>query len=327
MISRRQFLGSSALASFVMPHIAENAFAQSAWPSREVHSISAFPPGAGADVFVRFYSKQLQDALGKTVIVENKVGAFGNIAAEYVTKAKADGYTIFIAPGSSILAAAPSLYKSLPFDPLNDFEHITTLSKLPFILIVAGDSPYKSVADLTRYLKQKRDKASYGSVSNTGLISSELYKAFFNLPTVEVKYKDPAAMLNDLYGGNIVFSHFDPITASSLMQQGKIRALATSAKDPFKALPGIQSAQEAGIGNSDIIAWWSVHAPKGTPKPVLQKLETLFNDIAVSEATVKFLSPLGSDPFPGNSTILRELLAKDTKAWHEYVRIGKMEPV
>ena len=92
---------------------------------------------------MRFYGKLLQDRVGKTVIVENKAGAFGNIATEYVAKSKPDGYTLFIAPGSSFLAAAPQLFKKLPFDPVNDFEHITTLSKLPFLLVVPGDSPYQ----------------------------------------------------------------------------------------------------------------------------------------------------------------------------------------
>ena len=107
---------------------------------------------------MRFYGKMLQERVGRTVIVENKVGAFGNIATEYVARSKPDGYTLFIAPGSSLLAAAPALFKKRPFDPVNDFEHVTTLSKLPFILVVSGDSPYKTVPDLVDYLKKQGDK-------------------------------------------------------------------------------------------------------------------------------------------------------------------------
>jgi tripartite-type tricarboxylate transporter receptor subunit TctC len=201
-----------------------------------------------------------------------------------------------------------------------------TLSKLPFILIVSGDSPYKNVAELTADLKQKGDKGSYASVANTGIVSSELYKANFGLNTVEVKYKDAGAMLNDLWGHNIEFAHLDPVTAMAHLKTGKLRALATSSKDRFVSLPDIPSAAEAGINNSDIIAWWSVHMPKGTPKPIIDKLETLFNQIAVDEETKKFLANLGSDPFPGNSQMLKDLLVKDTAAWHEYVKIAKIEP-
>jgi tripartite-type tricarboxylate transporter receptor subunit TctC len=215
----------------------------------------------------------------------------------------------------------------LSFDPINDFEHVTTLSKLPFILIVSGDSPYRSVADLTAYLKQQGDKASCASVANTGIVSSELYKANFGLNTVEVKYKDAGAMLNDLWGHNVVFAHLDPVTAMAHLKSGKLRALATSSKERFAALPDIPGAGESGITNSDIIGWWSVHMPKGTPKPILDKLETLFNQIAVDDETKTFLANLGSDPFPGNSQMLKALLVKDTKAWAEYVKIAKIEPL
>lgn len=327
MPSRRALLQYAALASVAMPYLSKTASADDAWPAREIHSICGFPPGTGADVFVRFYGKKLEDKLGKTIITENKVGAFGNIATEYVARSKPDGYTLFIAPGSSFLAAAPSLFKKLAFDPINDFEHVTTLSKLPFILIVSGESPYKSVADLTAYLKQQGDKASYASAANTGLVSSELYKANFGLTTVEVKYKDAGTMLNDLWGHNVAFAHLDPVTAMAHLKSGKLRALATSSKERFVSLPDIPSASEAGITNSDIIGWWSVHMPKGTPKPILDQLEAQFNQIAVDEETKKFLSNLGSDPFPGNSQMLKSLLVKDTKAWSEYVKLAKIEPL
>ncbi len=327
MLSRRDLLRSAAVASVAMPYVSSSAFAEDAWPSRDIHSICGFPPGTGADVFVRFYGKALQDRLGKTIITENKAGAFGNIATEYVARSKPDGYTLYVAPGSSFFAAAASLFKKLPFDPVNDFEHVTTLSKLPFILIVAGDSPYKNVADLVKVLKDKGDKGSYGSVANTGLVSSELFKANFGLNTVEVKYKETGAMLNDLWGGNIAFAHLDPVTSAAHLKTGKLRALATSSKERFKALPDIPSATEEGIKNSNVIAWWSVHMPKGTPKPILDRLEKEFNQIAVAPETVKFLNNLGSDPFPGNSQSLKDILISDLKAWKEYVKIAKIEPV
>ncbi len=135
-----------------------------------------------------------QDAVGKTVFVENRPGAFGNIATEAIARSKPDGYTVGIM-ASSAIAAAPALYKTVPFDPVNDFDQVATLMRVPWFLIVAADSPYKTVADLTDYLKKQGDKASYASVANSGLISSELYKLKFGLPTVEVKYKDAFLML------------------------------------------------------------------------------------------------------------------------------------
>jgi len=180
-------LVKSAGALATACQLPKTAFSQNAWPTREVHAVCGFPPGSGADALARFYARKLQEALRATTILENKVGAFGNIASEYVAKAKPDGQTILITPGFSTLAAVRSLYKHPPFNPVSDFEHITTLSKVAFVLIVAGDSSYKTVSDLTNYLQAKGDLASYGSVSNTGVAASELYKAYFNLSTVEIK--------------------------------------------------------------------------------------------------------------------------------------------
>ena len=262
--------------------------AQDAWPSREIHAICGFPPGSGADIFVRYYAKKFQDVIGKTVIVENKPGAFGNISTEYVARSKPDGYTLFIAPGSSYLAAAPSLFKKLSFDPVNDFEHVTTLAKNTFILAVAGDGPFKTVPALVAYLKEKGDKASYGSLANTGLVASELFKANFGLATVEVKYKEASGALNDLWSGNLAFIHIDPTTGAAHFKSGKLLPLATASAERFAAFSDIPSAKEAGITNSDLVGWWSVHMPKGTPQPILAKLESAFNEMAVSDETKDF---------------------------------------
>jgi tripartite-type tricarboxylate transporter receptor subunit TctC len=210
---------------------------------------------------------------------------------------------------------------------LTDFEHVTTLAKTAFLLVVAGQGPFKTVSELTTFLKAQGERASYGSMSNTGLVSSELYKAQFGLPTVEVKYKDPAGLLNDLYNGNLAFAHLDPIFGATPLRDGKIRALATSAREHFKALPSIPSASDVGILNSDIVAWLSVHVPKGTPKPITDLYAAHFNRIATSEDAIKFLAPLGSDPFPGNSELLQDLLKRDIEAWREYVKIAKIEPM
>jgi tripartite-type tricarboxylate transporter receptor subunit TctC len=327
MITRRSFTRAAGAAAFALPAASRLTWAQSGdWPAREIHAICMFAPGTSADVFTRHVGKQMQDTFGKPVVVENKVGAFGNIATEYVAKARPDGYTIYIAPGSSVFAASPHLFKKLPFDPANDFEHITTVARLPFLLLVSGDSPYKTVADLVSDLKQKGEKASYGSVANTGLVGSELFKAQFGLQTVEVKYRDPFTLMQDIWGGNLAFFHLDAATVDAHLKSGKLRALSTTSQERAKATPDIPSARETGIANSDMYAWWSVHVPKGTPKPILDKLEAWFNSFVASEAGQKFMTEFKWDPFPGNSTMLKELLAKETKVWAEYVRLARIQP-
>jgi tripartite-type tricarboxylate transporter receptor subunit TctC len=323
MLSRRQILQSTLGAAAVVPGA---GFAQEKWPTREVHAICMFPPGSGADILVRFFAKKFQDAIGKTVIVENKVGSFGNIANEYVARSKPDGYTIYIAP-ANLLAIAPHIYTKLSYDPIKDFDHITTLFKIPFLLTVAASSPYKTVADLVADLKVRGDKASYGSVSTVSLVSAELFKANFGLSTVEVKYKESASATNDMLGGNLSFVYIDPAGSAANVKLGKVRALAVTTKNRLQSLPDIPGSGEAGIANTDLYSWWTVHTPKGTPKPILQQLEAIFNEIVAAPDTRKFLANAGCDPFPGNSRLANDLIVSGVKQWGEYVKLAKIEPL
>ena len=150
-VSRRDFVVGASLAATVGAH------AQAAWPERNLTAICNFPAGTGADVFVRYFGGKLSEIIGKQVITDNRAGALGNIATEAVAKSKNDGYTIMIAPGSSTLAAAQSLFKKLPFDPIKDFDPITTISKLSFVIAVDPKSDIKTVADLTAAMKKKGD--------------------------------------------------------------------------------------------------------------------------------------------------------------------------
>ena len=327
MISRRKMLISAGCSALAAPFASRLSFAQDAWPARDIHAICGTPPGSGADIIVRFYARRLQELCGRSVIVDNKPGAFGAIATQYVAKSKPDGYTVFIAPSSAYLGAAPSLFKNLAFDPQNDFEHVTPLLKNAWILAVSGDSPHKTAAELTAWLKAQGDKASYGSLANTGLISSELYKANFGLQTVEVKYKVTATALNDLWAGNLAFIHIDPTGGAAHFTSGKLRPLATASAARLQSIKDIPSAREAGIMNSDVVGWWSVEMAKGTPKPILEKLEKWFNQITAMDETKIFLANVGCDPFPGNSQMLGDLLAKEIKDWAGYVKLAKIEPI
>ena len=327
MLSRRGFVRAAAMAGVALPALGRGrAFAQAEdYPNQPIHSICLFPPGTGADVRIRFYAKKLQDLTGKPVVVENKPGANGNIATEYVARSKPDGYTIFIAPGSSSLAAAPSLFRKLNYDPINDFEHITTLSTSAFVLLVDAKSPFKTLADLTAHLKPLGPKGSYGSSANPGVIGAETYKATNGLETVEVRYKDSAQMYNDLAGGSLAFFFTDVNGAGGHIRSGRVRPLAMTSAKRLTSWPDIPGAEEAGIPGLDLQTWWSVHVPAKTPKPICDKLETWFNQIVADPDTDKFNVTAGSDALPGNSKMLRELLLKEMKAWQSYVKLANIE--
>jgi tripartite-type tricarboxylate transporter receptor subunit TctC len=285
-----------------------------------------FARGTGADIFVRFYARKLQELAGQTVLVENKVGMAGNIATEYVARSKPDGYTIFIAPASSILVAGPYLYKQLSYDPIKDFASITTLAKLPFVLVVPPDVGISSVAELVAKLKAKPDNGFFGSSTTNGLIASELLKTQFGLKSTEVKYKSGLDALNDLMAHNIDFQFTDPVTVKEMIANGKLKALMLTAAKPCAALPGIPGAADVGVTNMDMISWWSVHVPARTPKPVIDKLTGWFNQIAASEDAKGFLARLGSDPLIGDAALVDRMIATETKEWADYVKIAKIEP-
>jgi tripartite-type tricarboxylate transporter receptor subunit TctC len=324
MLSRRRFL-HGALAAPAMIAGAPAVFADE-YPTGPIRGICPFPPGSGADMRVRFYGNKLAGRCGQPFVTENRPGAMGNIATETVARAKPDGYTIYIAPGSSTLAAAPSLFKKLGYDPIKDFEHITTLSRSAFAFCVAADSQFKTIADLTAHLKQRGDGASYGSIAPPGFVASEIYRNAFGLSTVVVHYKEQGGLFNDLFSGHTVFICIDLTTSRGLLQSGRMRALSMTCANRLATAPDIPGAKESGIPNLDVITWWSVHTPAKTPRAVCDKLETWFNAIAVEPDVVKFNADLGSDVMPGNSDSLKELLVRQTREWAEWARMANIEP-
>jgi len=327
MLTRREIMRVAAAAPTLMLPLSSGARAQSEiYPSRYITSICMFAPGSGADIFVRFYARKLQELAGQTVVVENKAGMAGNIATEYVAKSKPDGYTIFIAPASSILVAGPFLYKKLNYDPIKDFTSVTTLAKLPFVLVVAPDTGVGSVPELVAQLRKKPSNGFYGAGSTVGLIASELFKASFDLKTTEVKYKVGLDGLNDLMAHNLDFMFIDPVSIKELVVNGRIKALAITSAQPIAALPGLPGAADVGIKNMDLISWWSVHVPAKTPRPIVGKLTGWFNQIAASEDATKFLSNLGADPLLGSAELVDQMIAKETQEWNEYVKIANIEP-
>ena len=197
------------------------------YPAREIHVICAFPAGSGADVLVRYFAEKLRVIAGKPVIVENKVGAAGNIAAEYTARAKPDGYTIHIHAGSST-AANFWLFKNPPINPAKDLQVVATLNQQPFMVVVAANSPYKTLGELTEAMKQKGDKASYAESNTTGKVMGELYKIATGVKALDVPYRTANDSLNDFTSGVIDYGMMDPVGAISQSSAGRWRMLAVS---------------------------------------------------------------------------------------------------
>ena len=300
------------------------ALAQS-YPSQDIHMVTAFPPGSGADIITRFFAEKVKVASGRTVIVENKVGAWGSIATEYVARAKPDGYTILMSAGSAT-AAGMHLMKRPPVDVVKAFKIPATMGRLAFVVAVDAKSPYTSLPQLTDAMKKKAKGATYGVAAQTGIVTAELYKSITGVEAVQVLYRTSGDALPELFNGNLDYVVIDPTLALAQAGQGKIRILAQGAATPIKALGDIPPMASVGVPGMDLIAWWAPHVPSATPVNVINQINQWFAQILNLPDTSEFLKKFGMDPFFLTPDEAQALFIKEEKAWAEYVKLAKIEP-
>ena len=296
------------------------------YPARDIRSICNFAPGSGADILVRYYSEKLSKLAGKPVIVENKPGANGAIATADLARSRPDGYSIMITPASSTIAAAPYLFKSLPFDPEKDFTAVTTVASLSFVLLVDASKPIKTVDELVAHLKGRPNQGFYGTSNNTGVIAAELFKQAAGLKTTYAPYKQNTQALTDLLQGTVDFLSYDATWAAGQAKGGRVRVLAATAAKRSVAFPDVPTLGELGYGKNDVTPWWGVVVPAGTPKPVVDRLAGWFNQITGENDTQQFLARAAFDPFPGSPEQMAALLKSDAARWKSYVELAKIEP-
>lgn len=319
-LSRRTLLGAATLplwSSLANAQVAE-------YPAREIHAICPFGPGTGADIVVRYFAQKLGELAGKTVITENRAGAQGLVATEAVARSRPDGYTIAITPASSTLAAATHLFKKLSFDPLKDFEPVAMISTLSFALMVDPKKNFNSLADFTKYLKEKKTDRFYASSANTGTVSAELYRHAIDVDIKRVNYKAGPDAINDMLAGNIDFWFTDASFAVGQVASGKLKCLGVTGPKRTGVMPEIPTMIEQGVP-VELTAWWAALVPAGTPKPIVDKLATWIGQISATEETKQFLYKFANDPMPGDAALVTKMLKEDIKRWGEYVKMANIE--
>lgn len=266
--------------------------AHAAYPEQPIKLIVPWPPGGSGDAVGRQVAAALSAGLGQTVYVETQAGASGTIGAASMVRARPDGYTLYLA-SSSTNAAAPSLLAELPYDPVDDFVPVTLAAVVPSVLIVSATSPYKSVQDLVDAAKAKPGNMAYGSggVGNSGHLSAALFASTMGIEAMHVPYKGNAPATVDLLGGQIDFM-FDnnPV---GLVNGGKARALATTADQRSATLPDVPTFGELGSPEVQLVTWFGLAAPKGTPDAVVEKLHTALESGLKKTEADKRLSSLG----------------------------------
>jgi tripartite-type tricarboxylate transporter receptor subunit TctC len=312
------------LIAILLAVITSSAGAQD-YPAREIRSVCNFAPGSGADIVVRYYSEALSKLAGKPVVVDNKPGAQGLLATDFVAKSRPDGYTLMITPASSTLASAPHLFKKLPFDPVKDFDAVTTLLTLSFTITVDANGPLRTIPELVARLKSRPGDGFYGTQSNSGQVAAELFKEKLGLKTTYVPFKVTGDAFANLLGGNIDFMSVDS-SWSATMHPSRVRILAVTSARRNSSLPEVPTLAELGLGDFDITPWWGVVVPAGTPRPAIERLAGWFNQINTTPETKTFLARQAADAFPGSPESMAALMKTEVERWGRYAKLAKIEP-
>ena len=269
--------------------LASSAFA---WPDKPVTIIVPFPPGGSTDTLARAIAPGLQAQLGQNFVVDNKPGATGTIGAGLVKRAPADGYTLFVSSLGPFVIA-PHLYKSVPYDPNQDFDLLTVAVQAPNVLVVPATSPHKTVADVIGALKAQPDKMSFASsgAGSSDHLTAELFWQQSGTKGVHVPYKGGAPAITDLLGGQVDASFQNINAIIQQVRAGKLRALAITSAGRSPLLPEVPTLAEAGVKGADVYSWQAVAAPKGLPEDVKKKLHAaLIASLNTAEVKEKFVS-------------------------------------
>lgn len=327
-ITRRAWLGGSIAATgWALGATGARAQKSADFPAKDIKAICNFAPGTRADVMVRFFAERVGAVLNRNVQVDNRIAENGNAGTKLAAKAKPDGYTVMITPGSYTLATAPAILKKPGFDPTKDFVPVTTLFKLNYAVLVDAKSPAKTATDLATILKTKGDNASFGYNSHVPLIAAEMFSKAAGGDADSKRYRDIQSLLSDLAQGTTDFIVMDVPVAAEQIKSGKLRALAVTAEKRSPTLPQVPTVAEAGLKDfQPVDQWWGVFAPAATPPVIVSKLEVVFNRVVGSDDTKMFLANGGAEPFPGNAAQLKELLASDIKRWRGLVEMAGIDP-
>jgi tripartite-type tricarboxylate transporter receptor subunit TctC len=323
MLNRRRFVGLAA-AAIAAPSILVSRALGADWPVRPVRVVVPFTPGGSTDITARLVSNRLQEVWGQSVVVENKPGAGGNIAADMVAHSDPDGYTIFIVgPG---LATNQFLYPSLSYDPVGDFAPVTLLITQPNLMCVPNSSPAKSVKEFIAYCNENKGKVTYASSGNgtTLHLGGELFKRMAKVEMTHIPYRGGAPAINDLIPGrvDVIFDNMPSIL--SHVKAGSLRGLAVTTKDRVAVVADIPTIAESGVPGFDVFSWFGFFVPAKTPPDIVARINADTN-AALAHASVKpRFEELGATPKGSTPAELAAFLKSEIDKWGPVIREAKI---
>jgi tripartite-type tricarboxylate transporter receptor subunit TctC len=294
------------------------------YPSRRINLIVPFPAGSATDAVTRRLAESIGAATNATVVVENKPGADGNLAALSVLKAEADGYTVFVTTNST-QSANVNLFNSMPYDPARDFAPVAGIMTIPMMLTVKAEFPARNVAEFVALAKAREKPLSFGSGNTSSRGAAELFRSRAGIAMQHVPYRGMPQALTDVLSGEIDCVFADPASAQGLVQDGRLRVLAVTSNERLAAMPDVPTIAEAGLSGSDLTAWVGVYVRAGTPAEIIARLNQLTTAFVTREETKAYLETVGAKPFLATPAELGAFQEADTKRWAEIVAIAKIE--
>ncbi|KAF0119947.1 MAG: hypothetical protein FD152_4329 [Xanthobacteraceae bacterium] len=317
-IDRRTLLASAAALAVAAP-------ARAAWPERPITLVVPFAAGSGTDTVARIVAQQLSARLGQGVVVENRAGANGSVAATFVARSQPDGYTLFMTTNTSH-SANPSLLKTLTYDPVNDFSPVARMGNLPFLLVVDPKLPVTSVKELVAHAKANPGKLTYASGNSTGIVAGATFAKRAGIDILHVPYRSTPPAITDIIGGRISMMFVDITASLTQVNAGSLRALAVTTAERSKLLPNLPSMQEAGVAEFDITSWNGVFGPANMPADVIQRLNKELAAIATDPEIARKLAEIGFDAFTQTPDELAAFVKAQLANWARMIKEAGIEP-
>lgn len=305
---------------------AASAHAADSYPTKPIRLVTAFGAGSASDIVARMLGERLGTALGQPVIVENKPGASGQVASDYVSRAAPDGYTLMLATNTTH-SSNPYLFTSLRYDPIKDFTPLVQVCNFPFVLVVSAKLGVNSIKDLVDYGKTHGSKMNYAYGNSTGQIAAASFDKMSKLGADAIPYKSTPQAMTDVIGGRTVFMFVDLASAAGQIEAGSLKALAVSTEKRSALAPKLPSISEAlGQPGFDLAAWVGIFGPANMPPAVSDRLSAELYKIVSSKEVQDKLTQMGAEPTPFKASEFGPFVERQKAVWGEKVKQAGIEP-
>ncbi len=320
-MKKRHVMAAALLAAMLTAFgAAQSAFAQD-YPTRTVTLVVPYPPGGGVDVLARVVADKLSGILGQQVIVDNRVGGSGIVGTRAFIRTAPDGYTLFLGHTGSI-SINPSLYANANFDPRKDFAPIGLIASMPVALLAHPSFPGKTIADVVAIAKKEGGKFNIGTsaIGTGGYLTAELFKSVTGVQAQIIPYKGTAQLMNDLVGGHVPVAFGVLPPALGNLSAGTLRGIAMLDQRRFSGLPNVPTAHESGLPGFDSVLHYGLLAPPGTPKPIIDKLNTALRALVNTDEIKKRINNEGGDPLTSTPEEYAADIDQEERKWGALIK-------